>query len=718
MSAITPKTFEKLSFLGLINHPEIEKIEIPIIQRDYAQGRTDKEELRKDFLKSLRSGLEKNPLELDFVYGSIKNKVFQPLDGQQRLTTLFLLHWYIATKEEKLNDHLKMQLNKFTYETRISSREFCTELINKGIVWNEQKLSEIIKDRNWFFISWQKDPTIKSMLTMLDDIHEEFKKKNDLWDKLNKISFKFIVLDNFGLSDDLYIKMNARGKALTEFENFKAKIEQFLNKQSSNTFSKKIDTTWTDLFWNYRNEDNSFDDCFLNFFKTLAASHYSLKNNDIKSENFKKEVDELRDNKLKLSFNKYIELGAFDKDYFDFIEAILDKLSQKEGLNKFLNSEPFYIDEEKLFKDVLKNDLVYYADRVILYAFYQYLAVETVVDTEKLTHWIRIIRNLVEGTRPYLFNNATDFANSLFSIKKLIEHRNNIVEFFANLEKFELPGFTEIQVKEEHEKAKLILKNEEWKKAIVEIENHNYFNGQIGFLIDWCFKNDEYDLNIFHEYSEKAISVFCNDGLNNKFENYLFERALLATGDYLLKKGSNYSFVVNNDRDISWKRLLRDANDKRNFLKQLLNKIDPKSIVEDLQNIINCFEDTNDWRYNFIKQPEIIKVSGAYKLIRWSDEKNILILKKTTTSGYHVEYYSYSLCLNLKGKVEHLNDENLERKSVSDIKKIEINNEYVLSFENGKYKINHESSNDEFFDNQDSVINYLKDKGLYKTDLP
>lgn len=83
--------------------PLLKAIEIPIIQRDYAQGRTSKEvtRIRIRFLTSLYEALTNNsPIKLDFVYGEIKEKKLIPLDGQQRLTTLFLLHWYIARHEE------------------------------------------------------------------------------------------------------------------------------------------------------------------------------------------------------------------------------------------------------------------------------------------------------------------------------------------------------------------------------------------------------------------------------------------------------------------------------------------------------------------------------------------------------------------------------------------------------------------------------------------
>lgn len=82
-------------------------IEIPIIQRDYAQGRLGKETLRKNFLRDLKNALDKGEtIKLDFVYGSTENDILNPLDGQQRLTTLWLLHWYIALRAGELSVHI------------------------------------------------------------------------------------------------------------------------------------------------------------------------------------------------------------------------------------------------------------------------------------------------------------------------------------------------------------------------------------------------------------------------------------------------------------------------------------------------------------------------------------------------------------------------------------------------------------------------------------
>jgi predicted membrane GTPase involved in stress response len=108
-------------------------IVIPLVQRDYAQGREVGQvpQIRKRFIRAIFNALnsKNGQLELDFIYGSVKNgEYFMPLDGQQRLTTLFLLYWYVAVKEGHIDDN-KSILAKFSYETRHSSTVFCEKLV-------------------------------------------------------------------------------------------------------------------------------------------------------------------------------------------------------------------------------------------------------------------------------------------------------------------------------------------------------------------------------------------------------------------------------------------------------------------------------------------------------------------------------------------------------------------------------------------------------------
>ena len=279
---------KKYSFNDLIRQGNVR---IPSIQRDYAQGRIDQKvnNIRKEFVHFLLLVVKgkRHTTELDFVYGSNQRNAFEPLDGQQRLTTLFLLHWMMGI-ELNVPDNKKHSI--FTYETRNTSKEFCDELVqhnarqyvdealknkeqNKEIKEEKNKRPEkpsyFIKGRDWFKWEWKHDPTILSMLVMIDAIYEEM--GND-WgmdmsvcqQNLNHITFNLLNLGDFGLSNELFIKMNARGKQLSDFDKLKSTLEEELQIQQKETNEQGIflatekdeemwrslmDGAWIDYFW-------------------------------------------------------------------------------------------------------------------------------------------------------------------------------------------------------------------------------------------------------------------------------------------------------------------------------------------------------------------------------------------------------------------------------------------------------------------------------------
>ena len=155
-----------------------DKVEIPIIQRDYAQGRKDKDNLRNKFVDYLISSLaNRTPIELDFIYGEERHDVakdgktrvttFIPIDGQQRLTTLWLLHWFMAVREGRLVE-MQSVLSKFTYETRPAAHDFCCHLISESFPHDSMMdIDEYIKERAWFDPEWINDSSIQGMLRML-----------------------------------------------------------------------------------------------------------------------------------------------------------------------------------------------------------------------------------------------------------------------------------------------------------------------------------------------------------------------------------------------------------------------------------------------------------------------------------------------------------------------------------------------------------------------
>lgn len=266
---------DKMCFADLIKKG---KIRIPQIQRDYAQGRKNKEvkEIRNHFVRSLLLVVtgKKAETQLDFVYGSDRKNAFEPLDGQQRLTTLFILHWVLGVDLQTAEGE-----SILIYETRNTSEAFCKELVhhNAKQFVNEaaektkeskkktdeerskpeeqrdaSKLkahiytpSEIIQNRDWFQWGWRFDPTINSMLVMIDTICEQMDWTLDLdacQARLNNITFNHLDLGEMGMSDELFIKMNARGKLLSDFDKLKSTLEEEIQLQQGevNCDGKKL----------------------------------------------------------------------------------------------------------------------------------------------------------------------------------------------------------------------------------------------------------------------------------------------------------------------------------------------------------------------------------------------------------------------------------------------------------------------------------------------
>lgn len=259
----------------------VQQIEIPLIQRDYAQGRRNPraDEIRTSFLAVLHSaiaGPEPKPVSLDFVYGEIERGTLQPLDGQQRLTTLFLLHWYIAVRAGMLDKTAPW--TNFSYATRQSARRFCERLVAAVPPDDAPSISEWVVDQPWYLFVWRHDPTIDAMLVMLDAIHAQFKDvdASAAWRRLNDserpaISFHLLPLPDMGSAEDLYIKMNSRGKPLTDFENFKAHFEKTIEwSPRADEFARKIDVDWSDLLWSYRGNDDNIDDEFLRYLEFVT----------------------------------------------------------------------------------------------------------------------------------------------------------------------------------------------------------------------------------------------------------------------------------------------------------------------------------------------------------------------------------------------------------------------------------------------------------------
>ena len=438
------------------------KVEIPAIQRDYVQGRggTQKEiNKREKFVEFLINNLSdsKSSIHLQFIYGStMKNRQdainshesFTPLDGQQRLTTLFLLHWILWTYSNpyvKENYSLEY-LSKFAYKTRISSSTFCERLAQELFDSSNNKISIEISQQPWFSENWKYDPTITAMLQMLDSIQTRIKKLDnvkigEMYKRLvdaDAITFDLLDMDKFGLTDSLYIKMNARGKQLTEFENWKSDFIGYLESHFENElypfiesereifatykeyFSYSIEHEWTTLFWKYYckeymeiNNDSekekfypSIDKYFMNFFEFLQTYFYYTDGKkhdkadfDTLDVNIKTTISRESKNIIFLfqSLDALSRIGNHTK-FFDDLFFITEKSIPDQKFLKSNRVRLFSAKRTNIFETICsKEDSSDVKDKIMLIALLKYFIkfqITQVDDTLRI--YSRCIRNLIE----------------------------------------------------------------------------------------------------------------------------------------------------------------------------------------------------------------------------------------------------------------------------------------------------------------------------------
>ena len=612
-------------------------ISIPIIQRDYAQGRnnTDIVEIRDNFLDAIDKKLSKNEnLHLDFIYGSIKKDKFIPLDGQQRLTTLYLLYFYFGKKEQQDIEYL----SKFTYETRSSSREFCQKLISSDIDFANDNLSDQIKDSHWFLPYWDNDPTIKSMFIMLDSIHKKFKDYK-YFNNLNNITFEFFELEKFGLDDDLYIKMNARGKPLTPFENFKANFEAILenvDKNLKNEFSNKIDKEWIDIFWKYKNNDYLIDEPFMNYFYYITEI---LNTKDIKiikepsRFELKSKLSQLYSNNKNIKFL----FSAIDK-----LPLILKSFNDIFSTNKYQKDKVALFDDDiNLAQKIIKNNPVSLEQKIILFTIIQYF-IKYDNFSDNIKDIIRIIRNLLIRIRglkqSQLYYTQSIKYENMNAILKLVDTliiQNDIYDYLQSAEiDLKYTAITQDSLKQEVKKAKLISLNNDFRELIFKLEDFVYLKGDIhNFLIE--------DITIFRQYKESIIDIYTN---NNDTQ---IIQSMLTCGNYRLWRGwaggsSKYFFGKNK----YWEIIL--TSDKKDFFHKFVDSYlkNDKSLQKMKDDFLNNY-DKKDWKYYFIKYNKMIEtnnwLSKDNNVYAWYDDHSLEKMGGSNMNAYHINPYILSL---------------------------------------------------------------------------
>jgi hypothetical protein len=596
------------------------------------------------------------------------------------------------------------------------------------------------------------------------------------------ITFIFMDLKKYKLTDDLYIKMNSRGKPLSKFENFKAKFEQYLKQfdedhsaygreftlkfnQVEKTvgiqqyFSFNIDTKWTTLLWQYCKEgkQDRIDSYIENLFRVIITNYYAsivkLPNKNTSDSTF----DVLTGGDKSLTFAKYEETKVLT---YNAILSVIDSLdtlyngSQKIACYITTNYKIYY-DEDEIFLKAIENKLSR-AERMQFFAYVQYL-IHHRDKMDCLDEWMRVVHNLTHPDNTIADGND-DLARGIKSIEKLIPYAPNIIHYLQGVTTID--GFSKHQSSEECIKAHLIEKAG-WRELIEDAEKHPYFNGQIGFLLEfsgiceyyaanknlnWSDAENETFKDAFIRYSKIGKFVFDINEKGARFndKDFCFERAVLAHGDYLLEGNTDHwnllsteTVAKNVKRDLSWRRMLRMGDDKvmqkgKSLVKATFDDItDLNDIIDSLEKL--CIPQTEEeWRNILISSPKMFKV--CEKGFIYISKEEILLLGKWYLNHYHSELFTYHLWVE-KFKDEDVSFEGFCKEyawqkrsdisphiSIKDFwyrhNKYSIEIYTILNANNDfdRFQLTFGFNNENKFDYPDEIIDILEELGFKKDD--
>lgn len=609
----------RYTFTSLFNSPislgeadkkcVISKVVIPRIQRPYAQGRTDDEskKVREKFLNEIFNVLngESDGLDLNFVYGKVdaakngkdENKM-ELLDGQQRFTTLYLMHWYLIVREREQitsEDDVKAiltALRSFEYETRKTSTAFCKVLSKlaapkSGFTFSQNDMDGkpcyispgvAIKSSLEYVHSFESDPTVDAMLTMLDAIHESYNQSGihgEAWKNLQKISFCVLSLTEYKLSEELYIKMNARGLSLSPFDCFKSdflnlefparKVDihsgEVANEGDNNAvsfkqyFATKLDCEWCNLFWD-SNYPTHLSESYMLFFSRYFAVRYILENPDEIAA-----AKEWRDRRK--ASDLYVLRDDYEKDrkhyhgirpferlvtsasgrrvgYFDDLDVIFTLLMDSKRKNEMLRAiVPLWegdVNEDKQLAtfDFLCNwvpDRLADPKLVLLSAVISFLHYFSECPMAIFRAWMKAVNCIVENTD---INTVDITARTSRHLDVLISKIANECpatefEFYCSMSKMSKNDFDQAAIKEEIDKAIRIAENESaaqgWISLFDKVMRHPFLKGTIGF-----YYSENMTFEEFSRHFKLIDSMFDRNGISADYRGgeFLLLRAIMS----------------------------------------------------------------------------------------------------------------------------------------------------------------------------------------------
>lgn len=608
------------------------RVVIPGIQRHYVQGANNPkaESVRKQFIKEIFTAIEEkqNEFNLHFIYGPINTDgedSFVPVDGQQRLTTLWLIARYAAEKAEPSDrKDLLSLLSRFTYEDRINAKRFCQALTCEDSRWDfTQDPNPDILCQDWFVDYWKEDETVASMIRMLSTIHEEWNKHQDsitAEDILEAIASKIrfeLKIDAFG--DDIYMKMNARGLQLTQWENFKAKFSEDLCEDKKESWDKEMEEL-SNRFFTCSDEQHELpDNAFFALYARIMA--YEARESGVDCGNSIKQLAAYTHNtwsQIELPFVPYSDFSGItnNESIASTVAATCVKMI-KAVLERYPKIVPYFGNRtlfETFFHPKNKNDLDF------TLCCYEYFKKFDNIETKDFLKALRLMWNILENVQ----DNRVELVKKIIDLEDKTLYSRQIKKIIDSI----TPKQAKEQAEEEAEKAIQMDCNDQsipsdwneetlgkwsnWNDAIEKAEECAFFHGSIRFLYEKN-SNEKTTWKNFATKLSNCMDLFVSEGLS--------EDKKVKANQVLISHCENWINLIrkpvfDTDKE-SWKQVLTDIN-LSEYVNGLL--LSPNEIADSHDDIIQLLIDNDIWK-------NLINENSGYEL-EWKESSPSLWLSR------------------------------------------------------------------------------------------
>lgn len=530
---------------------------VPEIQREYVWGQN--EEVISRFLDSI---IEKIGLVCDQCGNPKKNSkmnvgflyTYKPsyvtysheryldeniIDGQQRFTTLILLLFYCALKEDRTEDfkdviRLEADLEMaFDYKVRNLTHIFLLQLINKVGKIDDLKL--IFEDKTtWFLSDFKTDVTIDSLVKALKIIDKKFVSKNEIYFDyiLNNIKFYHFRTEATNQGEELYITMNARGESLSKNEENKAVL--MLDDSSLVEFGKKWED-WQDFFWKNRDKSNpnaNADIGFNEFLRWIQIIEMTLTDSEVDTEEDEKISEEsltkeiitlIQGDKIILK-KEYFSIEKIEK-YFVAIQYLFEKYySDIEYKKKYDDIIDYTIIKKRYLHP--KNKTIEQSESFVfipvLYYVFKMQKSNRPINNQNVFRLLRFLNNLRKDVTVRKTINK-QVINAIKLVDALLEFDDDIAKITLVQDK---KISKSLLTSEEEFKFKIYLdkiNREEVESVLWQAENNRILNGKTAPLIQYSYCPNENKIEFAFEKTFDKLNVqnFSLDNFKFIHNNFL-----------------------------------------------------------------------------------------------------------------------------------------------------------------------------------------------------